>query len=307
MADGSSSTSEPGAGNAGGQPAGQAQGEGGGGIFAELLGADGDAAGGQAGGGEAGDKGGEGNGTAPGAGGEWWAKLPAELQTTKIKSFKTVDELAKSHANLETLVGRKGVIVPGKDATAEEQARFKAAIGVPEAPEKYSWKAPDGWSETDKKIEAAARADFHKIGLTDQQYSAVMSRYAEAQQQLATQKQAQDKQELRQTFTALKKEWGEEFEGNIRLAEQTAEALGLTETIRELGLTNKAAAIKAFVKLGQAVQPDTLPGAGGQSGALGLEQQIAAVRKSKEMMDANHPGHAEAVQRLEALYKRRTR
>lgn len=64
-----------------------------------------------------------------------------------LKDFKSAADLAKSYVETKKMVGQKINGIPGKDATPEQRAEFNKALGVPETPEGYEFKAPDGLPE----------------------------------------------------------------------------------------------------------------------------------------------------------------
>ena len=60
------------------------------------------------------------------------------------KDFKSSDDVFKSLENAQQFIGRKGFGVPGEKATDEDRAAFYKELGVPDAPEGYEFKKPEG-------------------------------------------------------------------------------------------------------------------------------------------------------------------
>ncbi len=56
------------------------------------------------------------------------------------QSIKSPEDLWNQHANAQTVIGKKGIIIPSDKATPEEIKNFHKALGVPEAPEGYEFK-----------------------------------------------------------------------------------------------------------------------------------------------------------------------
>jgi hypothetical protein len=84
---------------------------------------------------------------------DWKTGLDPEfvkaLPDTYAKKYegKPTQEIIKSHIELEKMMGKKteGMIkLPGKDATPEDIAAYRTAIGVPESADKYELAIPDG-------------------------------------------------------------------------------------------------------------------------------------------------------------------
>jgi len=72
----------------------------------------------------------------------------------------------------------KGVFVPGPEASQTEKDMFYKAIGRPDTPEGYEFTVPDDvkeYYETDEVMLTQAKAAFHEVGLTKQQFTAVMA------------------------------------------------------------------------------------------------------------------------------------
>ena len=71
---------------------------------------------------------------------EWTKRLPEEMGDfrNKLANYKDATELAKALHHAHQTIGKKGVIVPGKDSPPEEVAAFRKALGVPESPAEYA-------------------------------------------------------------------------------------------------------------------------------------------------------------------------
>lgn len=70
---------------------------------------------------------------------EWTKRLPEEMGDfrNKLANYKDATELAKALHSAHQLIGKKGVIVPGRDSPPEEIAAFRKALGVPESSQEY--------------------------------------------------------------------------------------------------------------------------------------------------------------------------
>lgn len=239
----------------------------------------------------------------PHASGAWYDGVPAEVLTDKVKAFKDVGELAKGYANLEKLVGRKGVILPTPDAKPEEIAEFRKALGVPEKPEEYDWKAPEGGALT---LDDAAMADikkaFHGANMTKEQFGKVLDYYATREATIM--KQAQDSMLAEQTATVgkLKKEWGAEFDANLEKVRQVAKATGLGDVFRDAGVGNSEAAIKALLKVARHLPETELTGAK-PADENSLRAELETIRRSPAFRDPTHPDHGRMISRREAIFK----
>jgi len=76
---------------------------------------------------------------------KWQDILPEDLRVTASK-FTKLDDMAKSYANLEKMVGGKleGYVKapPAKDATPEQIAEYRKSIGIPADAKEYEFTKP---------------------------------------------------------------------------------------------------------------------------------------------------------------------
>jgi hypothetical protein len=107
----------------------------------------------------------------------WQEKLPEEYRPTAA-NFKDLPSLMKSLVETKRMASGKleGYIkVPGESATPEELAAYRKAQGVPDSPDAYELKKPEGelgnyYNEEEVKAFAAKAAE---LGLTKQQAAAL--------------------------------------------------------------------------------------------------------------------------------------
>jgi len=86
-----------------------------------------------------------------------WVKQNAKDPET---FFKFVD-------NLNTVVGKKGVIIPGEKATPEEIGAFRSALGVPGKPEEYEFETPQEMKDAKRvpETDIAIKKLMHEAGI----------------------------------------------------------------------------------------------------------------------------------------------
>jgi hypothetical protein len=107
----------------------------------------------------------------------WQEKLPEEMRPTAA-NYKDLPSLVKSLIHTKQLASGKmeGYIkVPGEGATPEEVAAYRKAQGVPDAPDAYELKKPEGelgnyYNEEEVKAFATKAAE---LGLTKAQAAAL--------------------------------------------------------------------------------------------------------------------------------------
>lgn len=105
--------------------------------------------------GEGASGGGDGAAAAGKAGGDapWYGALSDDAEDGALsdkawmenKGYSDPAALVKAIRSLETKVGAKPIEAPGEDATPEQVAAYRKAIGVPEAADGYAFDIPAGW------------------------------------------------------------------------------------------------------------------------------------------------------------------
>lgn len=117
--------------------------------------------------------------------------------------------------------------MPGKDATPEQWAEFYAKIGRPETPDAYELPLPEG---DDGAFAKEMAPILHKHGITAEQAKGLAGDWnamvaAQQQQAQAAEQQAAQAAHVQNTAeaTALKAEWGQQFDTNMHHAKQAVQ------------------------------------------------------------------------------------
>jgi hypothetical protein len=221
---------------------------------------------------------------------EW---LPEPFRANPVfKDIASVDALAKSYDSAARLVGLdKGAVLRLPAAEdAPEWGEVYAKLGRPETPEAYQFpELPAGLVEG---VEPAARAEFHKLGLSGKQAAGVMGLYG-AQVQQAEQARLARAAEVEAAVEAdLKREWGDAFEDRLHAANRAIAEVGGKELGELLANTrmpdgtrmgNHPMLVKAFAELGRRIaEPgDLRGGSGGASSPASYtpDQALAEIKR----------------------------
>lgn len=259
----------------------------------------------------------------------WQDALPEGLNTDPtFRAYKDVGELAKAHANLLKLKGVDNaqiLRIPAKtrDQDPEAWAAFDAARGVPADPKEYKIElAPEAAADTPELVEVLrdlggkARFDPHQMAAVTEALNALGKKAVERDL-------AELKAETEATQTALKSEWGGDYDGRTRaIGKLIRDALG--------GQIDEAAAADLETKLGanltvarvlghavaKMAEPDAPEGHGKPSGGgrnmtpteatAALNAFHADQAKMAALLDKNHPQHKAVLQeRAELLTMQR--
>lgn len=168
------------------------------------------------------DKGGDDKGV------DWRAGITDEAAKKFAETSTDITSLAKRGLEMREKLS-KSVIMPGKDASAEEVAAFNKALGVPDSPEGYEWPAPAEGEELTDDIKAQ-RADwskfFHDQRYTKTQAEAALARVVELNAAQEEKTAAEDKAFADEQEAILRNEWpGDEFKKNKEMASRAAREL----------------------------------------------------------------------------------
>ena len=242
------------------------------------------------------------------------AGLPDDLKSEKsLEAIKDIPGLAKSYVEAQKMIGGS-VRVPKDDAPPEEWAKFYAKTGTPAKPEEYKFTRPAlgegvAW---DEPFEREFLAMAHGVGLNNKQVQALMdmqAKHVEGQLRVLAEKR-------KLTVSALKQDWGEDFERRMTLAGRAKNLLQEKAGIKPeeadaffdgRGAGDDPVLLKIFHAIGEIFAEDGwIKGETAASQAQTIRQQIDSILK-----DANDaynkkddPKHDERVEFVSNLYKR---
>lgn len=171
--------------------------------------------------------------------------------------FKDAQALAKAYKDTKTLVGQK-LGIPGDDATPEAKAAFHKAMGVPEAPEGYGFKKPDGLPEGveyDEKDAAEWAKTFKELNVPSSVANALRDRFVKQYVEgvaKAAEEMKNDKTKSDTNFDEVtKKAFGDKRDAYLEKARADIERYGSKE-LREMvaDMPNAGLALVAQVVTG---------------------------------------------------------
>jgi hypothetical protein len=241
---------------------------------------------------------------------EWAKSFEPELQDwVGKKGAKDVGALVKSYRSLEQTFGAdragKAVILPDGDDPAAWDAVWKR-MGRPDTPDAYGIKAAEG---DDGKIAAAMSEAFHKAGLTPKQAQAIQQWIHEAgssdEGAVAAQRSAQSTADV----TALRNEWGPNYDAKVELGRRAARVMGIdAEALNKIeDALGTRFVFERFAAAGEWLREDA--GVGATAGGTGnAMQELQAKRDDPEFrrrLNSENYREREAAQaELSEFYKR---
>lgn len=138
----------------------------------------------------------------------------------RLKRFSSIDDALESFFNADKKIADGTYRKPlGDKATPEEIAEYRKANGIPETPEKYLEKLPDGLviGEEDKPIIEKFTKAFHGKHADPAVVHAAIKTYYEVVDEQEGLRQQANTAARSATEDALRAEWGADYRGNTNL------------------------------------------------------------------------------------------
>lgn len=211
------------------------------------------------------------------------------------------------------MVGAEKIAVPGQHATDEDWGNIFKKLGLPESVDKYEVEVPQTM-KADDPILKAFKENAHKLGILPKQAAPLLKWYGETAAQLQKQAQETQIQKTVEGISGLKKEWGDAYDQEVKVAAAGLKALDpsgeLGKQVKESGIGNNPTFIKLMNTFGKTLKEASMEGGGG-GGAMTMSQldsKIGALMNDSKgpYWDNKHPGHAAAVKEMENLRKAQT-
>jgi hypothetical protein len=247
--------------------------------------------------------------------------LPADLKPygETFKKYPTVEALMRGHANLAQLAGKKGLqpLPPGSppEAIAERNALMRTLNNVPEKPEGYGIKKPDGVpdAEWNNDYVSGMAAVMHKHNLSPEAVKDLLAEDQKHATGLRSKRQADVEAYTASEANALKEAFGDQYETEINNAARVARTLGLDP--QDASVFGNSKTVIAFAKMAKMVESDKLVTGDGPAGGFGkgdLEKARDVVHNKDNPMhkayhDESDPRHTEVFSHVQTLYKNASR
>jgi len=214
-------------------------------------------------------------------------------------------EVLKSFIHAQNLVGKDKIVLPDQNFTEDNWNEFFTKIGRPDISEYgIENKVPEGFDANEEMFKNFTEK-AHSLGLLPKQAQGISDFYNELLGNTNKDAIAQNDSRVEAEIGTLKKEWGEGFDKNIKMAEaglkQFADDKEIAE-LRELGFMDNIKVTKLFQKIGAGLAEDTFSGkAMGNYGMTPDEahSKISTFYKPDHAyMLSEHPEHDHAVQEM---------
>ena len=241
---------------------------------------------------------------------DWRSSLPDDLRNdATLQNFKDVESLAKTVVHQQKVLGSR-IPIPKTD---EEKSELYTKLGRPESGEAYDFTIPDTHkSHFNEDQVKEFRNVAHQIGLNNDQTKALIDFQVKSVDH-ELQRQSTDLTVTKQaTEDTLKKEWGYDYDKQVRNAQRALQVYG-NEELNQLMNTeagNIPAVIKLFARLGSEVTEDMAKNTQNNSLATSpLDAQSEIDNIFSDPKDAYHDNmhkdHTNRVEYMRQLHEKR--
>lgn len=161
------------------------------------------------------------------AAGSTWPEDWRQQYSTDPKIVKQLERYATPKAALDALFAARAKISSGElktalkpDATAEEQAAWRADNGIPESPDKYELSLPDGLviGDADKPMVDEFLATAHESNMHPSQVNKALGWYFAKQEEAREAQEARDADKRIACVDALREDFGPEYKKDVKIA-----------------------------------------------------------------------------------------
>ncbi|MFT4271819.1 MAG: hypothetical protein QM578_12470 [Pantoea sp.] len=154
-----------------------------------------------------------------------------------------------------------------EEGDTEGWSNLYAKLGRPESADGYELPVPEGDSG---EFAGAAAGRMFELGISKSQAQGIAEWYNTQQAQAIEQYQQQQAQKNTENVAAIRKEWGNNFDANLAVANKAVSVYLPPEAIaalNETGLGSNPHFVKAFLKIGQSLsEAKVINGEPSQSG-----------------------------------------
>tara|TARA_X000001388_G_C2222565_1_gene119827 strand:- start:486 stop:1322 length:837 start_codon:yes stop_codon:yes gene_type:complete len=240
---------------------------------------------------------------------DWKSTLSEDLKNDPtLKNFKDVESLAKTVVHQQKQMGNR-IPIP---KTPEEQMEVYNKLGRPESADKYEVAVPETHVEYIGEDQINQFKNVaHNIGLNNEQVKQLIDFQVKNIDAQAQRYQTDIAVQKQNTEELLKKEWGHEYDIQVRNARRALQVYGdseITELMNgEAG--NIPAVVKMFARLGKEVTEDMAQNTQNNNLAtspLDAQQEITDIMDNAEhpYHDGKHREHLQAVEHMRQLHEK---
>ena len=237
--------------------------------------------------------------------------IPEELRNDpNISKFTELEALAKSYVNATRMIGQDKVAVPNNNSTEDQWNEVYDKLGRPESADKYQLDVKSDIVPLDDGAIKQFAENAHQLGLNNKQAQGILEFYKNSMESSAQQSKIDNETAQANAEQELRKEWGSNYENNIKKAGSIAKANMNPEVLdMELKdgtrLGDHPAIIKGFANIANLMSEDKLVSTESENVSQGTdyEAEISKIVNDRDgpYWNKSHPDHDKVVQQVFTL------
>ena len=246
-----------------------------------------------------------------GSGDDFLSMIPEELRDhPSISPIKDVPNLARSFVNAQRLIGAEKLPLPANPSDADLDNIY-GKLGRPESAEGYEI-APDGVIVTEDVAKSFSEA-AHALRLTPDQANGILEYYRGVASTASEMSVEQENAQKASTETALRQEWGDEYQAKVSDAGKIVKEFGSVDLLgMQLAdgtrVGNHPDFIRAFAKIAEfrasVTSEDTVSDSAQTSlqSRRSAQEEIQAIMHGPNYMNKKDPvARQAAIERVNEL------
>lgn len=237
-----------------------------------------------------------------------WNSDVNEDYTDIASKYESVNDVFKELTNAQHLIGKKGAIKPGEDATDADWDSYYDQIGRPGESSEYvlgevTEDSPDWVQETDAKFRELA----HASGLNQEQAHSLYNQYMESQTVFEQEQIAIAQQQNEDCMKTLKDSYGNDSARMLGLAVDVAKESGIFDLLKASNLANSPQMVSLLADYAQLKGSASSPQLDStiSNSSQSIDEQIADIRSNPAYGTAGKEGR-ELMAKADKLYIRKS-
>jgi len=238
----------------------------------------------------------------------WKEAIPEDLRNDpNISKFTELEALAKSYVNATRMIGQDKVAVPNNNSTDDQWNEVYDKLGRPESPDKYKLEVKSDVVPLDESAVKSFAENAHQLGLNNKQAQGILEFYKNSMEGSAQQNQIDMETAQANAEQELRKEWGGNYEANIKKAGAVAKA-NMDANILDMQLKDGTrlgdhpSIIKGFANIANLMSEDKLVSTESENVSQGIDYsaEISKIVNDRDgpYWNKAHPDHDKVVQQV---------
>lgn len=244
----------------------------------------------------------------PSLGEKWYEKLSDDLkEEPSLRTIHDLPSLAKSYVHAQKSIGADKLVIPSKHATPEDWTKVFQKLGLPEKLDDYKIDVPKD-VQINEAFVNSAKEQLFKLGVMPKAATELVNWFIGEDKKMLTERENMMKTNQDKWTGDLKKEWGTAFDQYSADSKRAIDHINdpeLTKVLKETGLGNHPAIVKAFNKFSKfLVESRVLSPSGTQKSPVDAEKAANSILGNFDhpYHKGEHPGHKAAVKEMEDLF-----